>query len=103
MLMVISPAKSLDFTAAKEVLPLTTPALKAQIVELAKVTRKLTVADLKRLMPGDATATLALLLDYVPGREGQEVADPYFGGAEGFAMTWADVTEAARHLVRRLL
>jgi protein-tyrosine phosphatase len=61
------------------------------------------MADLKRLMPGDATATLALLLDYVPGREGQEVADPYFGGAEGFAVTWTDVTEAARHLVRRLL
>lgn len=50
MLMVISPAKSLDFTAPEQVLPLTTPELKPQIAELAKVTRKLTVADLRRLM-----------------------------------------------------
>ncbi|MEH0197739.1 peroxide stress protein YaaA [Caulobacter sp. CCNWLY153] len=50
MLMVISPAKSLDFTAPDQVLPLTTPALKPQIAELAKVTRKLTAADLRRLM-----------------------------------------------------
>lgn len=50
MLMVISPAKSLDFTAPEQVLPLTTPELKTQIAELAKVTRKLTAADLRRLM-----------------------------------------------------
>ena len=50
MLMVISPAKSLDFTAPDQVLPLTTPELKPQIAELAKVTRKLTAADLRRLM-----------------------------------------------------
>ncbi|MCK5910157.1 MAG: YaaA family protein, partial [Caulobacter sp.] len=59
MLMVISPAKSLDFTAPQTVLPLTTPELKPQIAELAKVTRKLTAADLKRLMHiSDALATL---------------------------------------------
>ena len=50
MLMVISPAKSLDFTAPDKVLPLTTPELKGKIAELAKVTRKLTAADLRRLM-----------------------------------------------------
>jgi len=50
MLMVISPAKSLDFTAPDQVLPLTTPELKPQIAELAKVARKLTAADLRRLM-----------------------------------------------------
>jgi cytoplasmic iron level regulating protein YaaA (DUF328/UPF0246 family) len=59
MLMVISPAKSLDFTAPKAVLPLTMPALKPQIAELAKVTRKLTAPDLKRLMHiSDALAKL---------------------------------------------
>ncbi|MBO9546591.1 peroxide stress protein YaaA [Caulobacter sp.] len=59
MLMVISPAKSLDFTAPAQALPLTTPELKAQIAELAKVTRKLTAADLKRLMHiSDALAKL---------------------------------------------
>lgn len=50
MLMVISPAKSLDFTAPDQVLPLTTPELKDRIAELDKVTRKLTAADLRRLM-----------------------------------------------------
>ncbi|MCK5908430.1 MAG: peroxide stress protein YaaA [Caulobacter sp.] len=59
MLMVISPAKSLDFTAPTQALPMTTPELKAQIAELAKVTRKLTAADLKRLMHiSDALAKL---------------------------------------------
>jgi protein-tyrosine phosphatase len=52
--------------------------------------------------PVDATAELSLLLDLVPGREGQAVADPYYGGAEGFAVTWSDVSTAATHLVRRL-
>jgi cytoplasmic iron level regulating protein YaaA (DUF328/UPF0246 family) len=50
MLMVISPAKSLDFTAPAQVLPLTTPELKGKIAELAKVTHRLTAADLRRLM-----------------------------------------------------
>ena len=48
--MVISPAKSLDFTAPDQVLPLTTPELKPQIAELAKLTHKLKATDLRRLM-----------------------------------------------------
>ena len=58
--------------------------------------------NLEALAPAHATAELALLLDMVPGREGEPVADPYFGGAEGFAETWADVTAAAQALVARL-
>lgn len=50
MLMVISPAKALDFTEPSRPLPLTTPELKADIAELDKVTRKLSAADLRRLM-----------------------------------------------------
>ncbi len=50
MLMVISPAKALDFTPPAQTLPLTTPELKGDIAELAKVTHKLTAADLRRLM-----------------------------------------------------
>jgi cytoplasmic iron level regulating protein YaaA (DUF328/UPF0246 family) len=50
MLMVISPAKSLDFSAAPPGVGATTPAMAADIAELAKVTRKLRQADLKRLM-----------------------------------------------------
>lgn len=58
--------------------------------------------NLRQLAPRDATAELALLLDMVPGREGQAVADPYYGGDEGFAETWRDVTAAAEALVARL-
>lgn len=50
MLIVLSPAKSLDFTPAGVDTPLTTPQLKDDIAELAKVTRKLKRTDLKRLM-----------------------------------------------------
>jgi cytoplasmic iron level regulating protein YaaA (DUF328/UPF0246 family) len=50
MLMVLSPAKSLDFTPAAADLPLTTPQLAVDIAELAQETRKLRRADLKRMM-----------------------------------------------------
>ena len=50
MLMVISPSKALNFTAPERPLPLTTPALKDDIAELARVTEKLRPRDLKRMM-----------------------------------------------------
>jgi cytoplasmic iron level regulating protein YaaA (DUF328/UPF0246 family) len=59
MLMVISPAKSLDFTPLGPHVPATAPAMAGDIAELAKVTRRLTRADLRRLM--DISDTLALL------------------------------------------
>ena len=59
MLMVISPAKSLDFTPPAANTPATAPDMAAEIAELAKVTRKLRKADLKRLMSiSDNLATL---------------------------------------------
>lgn len=60
------------------------------------------LANLKRLAPTDATAELSLLLDWVEGRAGQPVADPWFGDDAGFDVTWAEVTEAARGLAARL-
>ncbi|MBI5938993.1 MAG: peroxide stress protein YaaA [Caulobacterales bacterium] len=50
MLMVISPAKAMNFAAPDRVLPLTTPALKDDIAELDTVTRKLRPRDLRKLM-----------------------------------------------------
>ena len=50
MLFVLSPAKALDFSAPQKLLPMTAPQFDADVIELAKTTRKLTVADLKRLM-----------------------------------------------------
>ena len=60
------------------------------------------LADLQTIAPPDATAELALLLDLVPGREGEGVIDPWFGDADGFEATWSDVSDAARALVARL-
>jgi len=57
------------------------------------------LSNLRRLAPNGATASLGLLLDVVPGREGQAVRDPYYGADEGFEVTWADVSAAARALV----
>lgn len=56
------------------------------------------LSELRRLAPPDATARLSLLLDHVPGRGGQAVADPWFGDEAGFETTWADVSAGARAL-----
>ena len=58
--------------------------------------------DLRAIRPAGATASLALLMDVVPGREGSDVADPYFGDEEGFDKTWDEVSRAAREIVARL-
>lgn len=58
--------------------------------------------ELRRLQPDGGQARLSLLLDHVPGRLGQPVADPYYGGPEGFETTWRDVVEGARALARKI-
>lgn len=58
--------------------------------------------DLRGIAPADHDAHLGLLMDMVPGREGSDVTDPYFGDEAGFDATWADVTAAARALAARL-
>ena len=50
MLIVLSPAKALDFTGAPAHAALSLPELADQTAELAKTTRRLSVRDLKRLM-----------------------------------------------------
>jgi protein-tyrosine phosphatase len=60
------------------------------------------LADLERMQPFDRKAELSLLLDHVEGREGQVVADPYYGEDEHFDATWADVTAGAKALVRTI-
>jgi protein-tyrosine phosphatase len=58
--------------------------------------------DLERLRPAGGRAELSLLLDHVEGREGQPVADPYYGGDEHFDDAWSDVVAGARGLARKL-
>lgn len=60
------------------------------------------LADLRRIAPADAGARLCLLLDLVPGMAGRSVADPYFGDAAGFAVTWREVMLGAEALIREL-
>lgn len=60
------------------------------------------LSSLRKLAPADAVAELSLLLDHVEGREGEAVADPWFGDEAGFDVTWAEVTAAARALAGRL-
>jgi len=50
MLFVLSPAKTLDFTPAPPEIPATAREMRSDTAKLAAVARKLTAADLKRLM-----------------------------------------------------
>ncbi|MDA5194018.1 peroxide stress protein YaaA [Govanella unica] len=59
MMILISPAKKLDFSGVRPDLAHTVPALMPEVERLAKLARKLKAADLKRLMGiSDALATL---------------------------------------------
>jgi protein-tyrosine phosphatase len=60
------------------------------------------LAGLEAIRPADARAQLSLLLDHVPGREGEAVADPYYGDEAHFETTWRDVSEGARALLRKI-
>ena len=60
------------------------------------------LAELLALRPAGSRARLSLLLDHVPGREGEGVADPYYGDDNDFDITWRDVTEGVRGLTDEL-
>lgn len=59
-------------------------------------------ADLEMMRPADGKAELSLLLDHVPGREGQAVADPWYGDESDFDLAWAEVSAGARALARKI-
>lgn len=60
------------------------------------------LAHVQGLLPVGARARLSLMLDHVPGREGQPVTDPYFGDSAGFEATWQDVVQGVGALLDRL-
>jgi protein-tyrosine phosphatase len=60
------------------------------------------LSDLRGLMPPDATASLSLLLDHLPGQEGRAIADPYYGDAAGFETTWQQVSAAAHAFAKSI-
>ena len=57
---------------------------------------------LEAMRPDGARARLSLLLDHVRGREGEAVADPYYGGEAHFEATWRDVSLGSRALADEL-
>ena len=60
------------------------------------------LAALEALRPAGSKAHLSLLLDHAVGREGEAVADPYYGGDADFDVTWRDVAAGAAGLARRI-
>ena len=60
------------------------------------------LADLRAMQPADGKAELSMLMDYVDGRAGQAVSDPYQDDVEQFDKTWADVTAGAQALAKRI-
>lgn len=60
------------------------------------------LANIQSVAPPAHKAQVSLLMDVVPGCEGQPVADPYFGDDAGFEVTWGEVQAAAQALVRRI-
>ncbi|MGZ8347783.1 MAG: low molecular weight protein-tyrosine-phosphatase [Allosphingosinicella sp.] len=60
------------------------------------------LAALRAMQRSGSRARLSLLLDHVPERKGQAVADPYYGDASHFDDAWREVTEGARALARSL-
>jgi protein-tyrosine phosphatase len=60
------------------------------------------LANIQRVAPSGHGASVSLLMDMIAGREGQPVADPYYGDDAGFEVTWADVKAAAEAVVQRL-
>lgn len=61
------------------------------------------MANIAAVDPGDGKAHVAMLLDLVPGQQGREVADPWYGGPEGFTTTWNEVKAGADALVAVLI
>ena len=58
--------------------------------------------DLEALRPERSSATLSLLLDYLPGQEGKSVADPYYGTYADFEVCWRQVQSATQYFLSML-
>ena len=58
--------------------------------------------DLRAIKPAASRAELSLLLDHVPGREGEAVADPYHGDDTHFDITWAADLAGAKAIAGKL-
>ncbi len=108
MLVVLSPAKALDFAPLPAALPHTTPSLAKDTAELSKITRTLSPTDLKRLMHiSDALADLNHARfqefgDPRPGESAKQAALAFNGdtytGLDAPALSAQDLNYAQDHL-----
>jgi protein-tyrosine phosphatase len=60
------------------------------------------LCDLEALRPEGSSAKLTLLSEYLPGQEGQSVADPYYGTYADFEACWLHVQSATQYLLTML-
>jgi protein-tyrosine phosphatase len=58
--------------------------------------------NVKAMQPHGSVVMLSMLLDHLPGHEGQPVPDPYYGDDAGFDHVWQLVDAAAMAFVERL-
>jgi len=61
------------------------------------------LSDLKKQCPPEHQHKLHRFLDFTPALMGQDVPDPYFGDAQGFAHVLALCETGAQHLVTALI
>lgn len=60
------------------------------------------VSNLLRVCPPERRAKVRLLMEFAPGAGSREVADPYFGGSEGFEAVLDQCEAACRGLLAHL-
>lgn len=63
---------------------------------------KANMAGIKARAPRNTDATIALLLDLVEGREGEPVADPYYGDEYNFEQCWQTIQIGIAALIEEL-
>lgn len=61
------------------------------------------LSAMRKLQPPAASAEVGLFLDHLPGHEGRDVPDPYYGGAHDFETVLDLVEEGSTTLLRFLL
>lgn len=60
------------------------------------------LAELRRRCPPRHRDKVRLLMEFAPGASATEVADPYFGGAQGFEAVLDQCEDACRGLLDTL-
>ncbi|MDI2089930.1 low molecular weight protein-tyrosine-phosphatase [Commensalibacter oyaizuii] len=56
------------------------------------------ITALLKMAPSSAKDKICLLMDFVPGQQGTEIADPYYGNQDDFERTWKQVYQGVSHL-----